>query len=208
MDVATAAEVVSALGTLGAVVTAVWFGTRALRQASAEAAERNRPMVVAELRVGVLRGAVVWFVLRNNGPVIARNVRVTFHPDLPPPPAGVDPSDWKATRVRRRFVAPDGSPRIIPTLSPGQELTQDYVRVGEMNSMPDVIRATVQCRGPDGREWPADEFALDLTVLPETPAASSASVLGRLTQIARTLEQLEGHVAAMAQAPRDGETGS
>lgn len=206
MDWIATAAVMEAVGTIGAVVVGIGFGVPALRQGRREAAERNRPMVVAELQPPTSSARVVWFALRNYGPVIARDVRVVFDPPLSSlTRSEMDSADMIMSFVERRYVAADGSPRVIPTLSPGQELRQVFATELHVNKVPDVVRVTVTSCGPDGQACPPDVFVLDATVmLGTTMVASDASLEGRLKQIVRLMQAADRRArAAEARHPAE-----
>src|SRR5665811_1804934 len=111
--VAAVAAVVAA----GAAVTAATSGVRTLGQNRRDSKARSRPMVAAELReVQYVKGTQI-LVVRNYGPSIARNVRVSFDPEIPDPE---DPSTSMTPFLKRRYA------NALPVLTPGVELDNIY----------------------------------------------------------------------------------
>lgn len=112
-------RVAAAAAAVGAVAaaSAATIGNRTLRQNRRDSRSRSRPMVAAELRDEPYADATQILVIRNYGPSIARNVRVSFDPPIPDP---VDPSSSGTPFLKKRYANP------IPVLTPGMGLDNVY----------------------------------------------------------------------------------
>ena len=119
--------VLTVVGTLAAVIStiaAVWGISRTARAAE----EAARPVMSAELRtLPLVRGTTV-LVVSNRGRAPARNVRVRFTPELPPPEQSEAAGHVLPAFLSRRFA------RAYPTIAPSAELRNlDAQVVGDSN---------------------------------------------------------------------------
>src|SRR5450830_287225 len=107
----TVARVGAAAGVLGATaaIAGATSGIRTLRQNRKDSKARSRPMVAAELRDVKYSEATQILIIRNYGPSIARNVRVSFDPPLPDPE---DPSTSVTPFLKNRYS------KVIQVLTP------------------------------------------------------------------------------------------
>lgn len=125
---------VVAAGTVAAVVVAgiaTRSGVKTLHQARLDSEARSRPMVAAELRAHPLVEGVQLLVIRNYGPSIARNVKVTFDPEFP----DQGEASPVVSFLRKRYTEP------VPALTPGMEL--DNVYYWDDDPAPEQIPAQV-----------------------------------------------------------------
>lgn len=182
--VAAGAAVVAA----GAAVTAAFSGVRTLRQNRQDSRARNRPMVAAELReVRYVKGTQI-LVVRNYGPSIARNVRVSFAPEIPDPD---DPSKSVTPFLKRRYADP------VPVLTPGMELDNVYFSGqqeggGWVNRepTPEQVIVTITYENDAGDEF-TDEFPLDTDLIRNrTYTESSASPEAQMKTLAKSAKTL------------------
>lgn len=84
--VTAVAAVATAVITLGAALVALGQ----LRAAREEQRQVNRPMMIAEYEIPAGAGAPRGISVQNIGRTIAHDVRISFEPPLPDPPAGAD----------------------------------------------------------------------------------------------------------------------
>ena len=185
-----------AAGAACAAAVAAWFaainGSRTLRQARRDSKARSRPMVVAELRSPPYTHGTQALVITNYGPSIARNVRVTFDPEIP------DPAPEKATKswtpfLKRRYASP------ISVLTPGMELDNLYFvgRPGANGQFenneptPPQVTVTISYDGPDETPY-RDTFDLDIGLLRQrTYAESSTSPEGQAKEALKLLKRIQ-----------------
>lgn len=156
-------------------------------------------MVAAELQdVPYVRGTQR-LVIRNCGPTIARNVNVTFDPEIPDP----EPRDTEQSLtpfLKRRYAQP------IAAITPGMELDNLwYVGVPEGNGFrnveptPDQVTVHLSYDAPDGTRYD-DAFPLDVDVIRKrtystsstSPEAQAKEALKLLKAIQRSLADLAG----------------
>lgn len=182
--VAAGAAVVAA----GAAVTAATSGVRTLGQSRRDSKARSRPMVAAELRdVQYVKGTQI-LVVRNYGPSIARNVRVSFDPEIPDPE---DPSTSMTPFLKRRYAKP------LPVLTPGVELDNIYFSGqpdGESwanrEPTPDQVTVTVTYENDAGDEF-TDKFPLDINLIRNrTYTESSASPEAQMKVLVKSAKTL------------------
>lgn len=170
----------------GALVTAV----PSLISARRDRKERDRPMVALELRLGPADTRSLVLVMRNYGPTIAHNVSVKFTPDLP----DAGPNSM-IEAVKRRYANP------IPTLTPGQELSQVWGHFGEgtlTEGVPMRVTATVTSFGSRTKPY-TDDFVLAADVLGETTSSeASTSTRNRIGEINKHLKGVEGYLKLVA----------
>ena len=148
-------------------------GVRTLRQARRDSKARSRPMLSAELR-GVPDSPSQMLVIRNYGPSIARDVRVTFEPPIEMPE---NPARLVTPYLLKRYAAP------IRVMTPGMELDNLYflAEIGpdrkyiSKEPLPDTVTVKVAYKSDDGDPY-SDEFPLDVKLLQQrtlvTPSGS------------------------------------
>jgi hypothetical protein len=188
--VAAVAAVAAAVAAITGAVSAV----RTLRRAREDSRERSRPIVAAELRrIPYSQGSQA-LVIKNDGPSVARNVRVTFEPPIPVP---ADPSTSATPYLKRRYAGP------IPALTPGMELENVYKSAIPRDSepTPDQILVRVAYQGPDGHRY-EDEFPLDTGLLEaHTYITSSAAPESMAKEALNVLKKIHGTLQQRQQRP-------
>lgn len=179
----------------GSGVIAASSGVRALRQNRRDSKAKSRPMVAAELREIPYTEGSQMLVVRNYGPSIARDVRVTFDPEIPD---GEHPEQGMTQFLKRRYASP------ISVLTPGMELDNIYYSARrddggkKVNNepTPDQVTVTITYKNDAGQEF-TDHFPIDTNLLRNrTYSESSASFDGRLKDITaamKTLAHAAGH---------------
>jgi hypothetical protein len=184
-EIAAGAACAAALAGWVAAINA----SRTLARQRRDSRERSRPMVAAELRDQPYASATQALVIRNLGPTIARNVRITFDPEIPDP---VDPKQSVTPFLKRRYAAP------IPVLTPGMELDNIWFS-GEPSSsgwsntepMPDTCTVRIAYDAPDGTRYD-DEFPIDVGVIRDrTYVTSSGDPVEIAKGILKTLKGIE-----------------
>lgn len=133
-----------------------------------QAREATRPYVVVDLVPTPVNTREAELVVRNYGRTAARNLKVTFSPDLSASESAVDTQ--LGTLVAQRYKG-----RAVASLAPGRRLSNIYWQVeGETNAnrlgLPARVTATATYEGPKGfklRKAPQyeDTFALDMDVV-------------------------------------------
>lgn len=159
--VGAVAALIAAVATVLAAVVAVhtlW----ALKQ---DSQDRSRPYMSVDLRPVALSGVTGELVVSNEGATPARNVRVTFDPELPVLDGTA--AQGKVTPFLQRRYAKE-----IPVIAPRRQLINIYAVMqpgpgGEpVNDEPTPANCvvTVKYEGERGREF-VDEFPLTLDLL-------------------------------------------
>lgn len=153
-----------------AAVVAAFNGSRTLKRTRLDSRERNRPVVIAELREVANVGGVQILVVRNCGQTVARKVTVAFDPPLPPPDA---PDAGKTTPfLVRRYEHP------IAVMGPGVELDNiwfSWDQPGGENAepCPDKCTVTISYEGPDGHPY-CDPYPLDVNLIRQRTYVTSS----------------------------------
>lgn len=171
------------LGAMAAIATAA-IAVFALLRATRDSRDRTRPIVAAELRRIPYVDSSIELVIHNFGQSAARDLRVTFDPPIPDPPA--DGARYVTPFLKRRYA------RTIDVLTPGQELGNIYWSGRTqrdsseyLNHEPtaDQVTVHVEYRG-SGRRRYRERYFLDVDVIKTTTyAESSTSPESRLKQI-------------------------
>lgn len=161
-------------------------------------------MLAAELRRIPYVKATLTLVIRNLGPTIARNVRVTFDPPIPDPHPEVA-AQSVTPFLKRRYAEP------IATFTPGMELANVWFagRPGDdgqwQNAEPTPERCVVRLRyeSTDGTEY-EDEFNLDVALMrAETSSTSSTAPDALMKEAASSLKAIERSLKQLASG-KDG----
>ncbi|WP_433300415.1 hypothetical protein ACQP2F_03040 [Actinoplanes sp. CA-030573] len=192
-----------AAGAACAGVVAAWWaainGVRTLRQTRTDSRNRSRPMVAAELQPVEYSKGMIALVVRNFGPTIARNVRVTFDPPIPDP---TNPAQSLTTFLKRRYEKP------ILTLTPDMKLSNlwfigqagDDGRFRNTEPTPEQCTVTIACESADGTAY-EDKFVIDVALVQaETYAEPSTSPQARMKTVADSLKSLDASVKTIARA--------
>lgn len=146
-------------------------------------------MVAAELRSERYTKGVQVLVIKNYGPTIARNVKVTFDPPIP------DPSPEEAGSsvtpyLKRRYEKP------IPVLTPGMELDNLWFVArgpGMDNSEPTPDRCNVTIEYDDAgcTKTYKDSFVIDVDVIRKrTYTTSSAAPPSQMKEGVKALKSI------------------
>lgn len=173
------AATAAATGAMSAVVAAI-SAVRTLRQNRRDSKARNRPMVAAELRAHPHSDGTQLLVVRNFGPSIARDVRVSFDPEIPDPP---DPARSGIPYLKKRYAD------AIPVLTPGMELDNIYQFRGQGGDVaPGQSLVTIRYASDSGDRY-SDEFPLDVELLKNrTYVTTSSSPEAQVKEIAKALK--------------------
>ncbi|OJX98438.1 MAG: hypothetical protein BGO96_04565 [Micrococcales bacterium 73-15] len=153
--------------------------------------------MVAEYRVEPRVHKVLTFVVRNVGPTAAKDVRVVFEPPI---------EEASASQALRQFVR-DRYAEEIPTLGPGQELTNLVYYDSEdpeKTDLPDDLKVTISFKGYRRRRY-SSEFRLRASVYKHhTYQTTSDSVEGRLKVIALASKTSSEALRSIAQTMIQG----
>ncbi|GGS10495.1 hypothetical protein GCM10010236_76210 [Streptomyces eurythermus] len=162
-------------------------------------------MVAAEFRDALPSRGTLYLVIRNYGPSVAKNVRVSFDPAIPDPPPD----------MARESVVPflkSRYSRVIPTLTPGTELRNVYY-VGEpqgdhfVNSepTPERVTVTISCESADGKQEYTDTFDLDVDLMQsETWVTSPLSTESQIKEIRASLKGIDKSMQGISRALQSG----
>jgi len=188
----------AALGALAAVVTGT-VAVAALLVATRDSAERSRPMLIAELVSDRYASATQHLVLRNVGPSVARDVKVSFDPPLPEVP---DPSGLVTPFIKQRY---EGR---IPVIAPGQRLSNIWFS-GEAGPgggwinrepLPDSFVVELEYKGNRLRRY-RDRFPLTIDVIRrETYVTSSKDPMEQLKKAMKELPKIVTALQSIARA--------
>ncbi|WP_432110290.1 hypothetical protein [Streptomyces sp. AA1529] len=183
-------------GAAAAGAGAAWFasynGVRTLRQTKSDSINRSRPMVAAEFRDAYPATASLYFVVRNYGPSVAKDVEVTFTPPIP------DPEPEKAEESIIPFLK-ERYARKIATLMPGVELKNVYYtgRAGpdgkfhNWEDVPESFTVTISYEDTDGAKY-QDSYDLDVALMQgETRITSSRSIEKQASEIRKALQGIK-----------------
>ena len=139
------------IATVTAAVVAVWTLV-ALRQ---DSLDRSRPVIIAEIRAGILSD-VAELIVRNVGSTVARNVTFRFEPGLPVL-EGTAAAGLGTPYLQRRYS------RTVPTFGPGMEMHDVYQEANPPREpVPDEFTLTIDYDDAHGRHY-TDSY--DLSVL-------------------------------------------
>lgn len=192
----------TALGLIVAVL-AVGAGLGQLHQTVKDSQARSRPMATAELR-HVPHTLSTALVIKNYGPSIARDLRVTFDPPLPTSSRAKDGQQSIIPFMVKRYANP------VAVLPPGAELSNVYYagRVGDgraavnAEATAEAFTVTIAYRDDNGHNY-EDDFPLDMNLVhTETEATGSSSPEAQLkiaTQHLKTIAQSLANVARAAE---------
>ena len=185
-------------GVIVALLTAA-VGLSQLKQVRADSRERSRPMMAAELRKAPYTPGTQLLVIRNYGPSIARNVKVTFDPPIPDPAPERAPQSVSPL-VTRRYAEP------IPVIAPDVELSNiwfsgihDHANGWEnFEPTPDRFTVTITYDGPDGTNY-VDPFPLDTDLINKhTYVSDSRDPENRLKEAVKSLAKIEKAITHIA----------
>ena len=192
-----ARTVAACVASLAAIVTAS-FATASFRQTRRDSKARSRPMVAAMLRAIPYVHGSQQLVIVNCGPSIAKDVRVSFDPEIPEPLD--DGQRYVSPFIKKRYAKP------IPTLTPGDELDNIYYsgQQGDDGSwvnrenVPEQVTVTIRYKSTDGDSY-EDDYELDTNLLrARTYTTSSASPEERLENATMILSRIDKSLAQLA----------
>lgn len=186
----------SGLSAVATLLTAA-IAIVAIARSTADSRARSQPQVLAEFRIARDADTTIDLVLRNAGPTPARRLQVRFDPPLVVPDTG---RTWATEVLVERYDT------VIPTLGPGQELTNIWWS-GGMNGAaaelvnqeptPDSTTVEVRYRGI-GHHWLRDRFPLDVSfvmnntysVSSDSPRAQAKDKVDLMKSISNSLQTL------------------
>lgn len=188
----------AALGGLGLATVTASVGVRTLRQSRRDSKAKARPTISVELRAVEHSEGSQSLVIKNTGPTIAKDVRVTFDPPIPMPE---DPAGLVTPVMLRRYSKP------IPVMTPGMELDNLYYAAvpdpagpGKVNNepVPDVVTVKISFASGDGEPY-SDDFPLDVDLLrARTYLVSSGAPEEQLKKAVKTLKSIERSLESLA----------
>jgi len=179
----------SAIGAVAGAVAAV-AAVYALISAALDSRARSQPMVTAEFRPAIHSDSTIDFVLSNLGPSPARDVKVTFDPEI------VVPDNSRGLTIPylvKRYRKP------ITVLNPGQSLSNIWwapdgpgENATNREKTPPKVTVKVSYRGRGWRRL-NDSFRLAVEIVTLTTySESSTSIKGRMKTIDQSLKKIAG----------------
>ncbi|MCU1591676.1 MAG: hypothetical protein JWP11_2932 [Frankiales bacterium] len=161
---------VGAAGALVALI-ALYFTRQQVKHAKEQTGlqremhrDAAQPYVWADIRPDLEQGYVLELVVRNDGPTVATQVRVTFDHPLP-----------------NDFAAPGAEPRAaysVASMPPGRELRW-YLKGGpewfDSKQTPRTFQVTVECLGPFGPA-PTLRYQLDINDFGDVQSPGAGSL--------------------------------
>jgi hypothetical protein len=186
--------IVAAVGNVAAVASAAAAAVT-LRRAGNNFREQSRPIVVVELRKHEFTKGLQEIVIINYGHTPARDVTVTFEPEIKDPNPDSELVTTMTSALVRRLS------RTISVLAPHVPIRQLYYATegapggkGIMEGVPAYAVATVRYTGTDGTPYD-DDFELDVRLVglsslvtgDDTPDARQRTIAESLAAIAKTL---------------------
>ena len=154
-------EQYSAFGTMATAVVAVVaaaFAYLQVRHSRQLREDQARPFVVVDFEVPSHSSHLVYLVIENMGQTLARNVKVTFSPDLE-----------SASHVLEGYPLAESTllKNGIPSLPPGRRITALFDHaVDRFNAdLPMSYEATVMCEDAHGKAQDPLKYTLDLSFL-------------------------------------------
>jgi hypothetical protein len=144
----------SALAAIVTTVVAAW----ALVNQSRDSRDRSRPLVTAAFRPGPsFSHGMLYLVIRNAGASVARDLTVTFNPEIKPNTPSGQPRRT-AEYIPKRYAAS------VPVLAPGESLSNLYCHLAnDDEEMPRRLNVEVAYVDDRGRPYSAS-FDLDADV--------------------------------------------
>lgn len=182
-------------------VAAALVAVFALFSATFDSRARSQPMVTAEFRLSAESDVAAELVITNLGQTPARDLRVTFDPEIELP---TDVTGIVAPFIVRRYEKP------IAVLNPGQVLSNNWwVGVDEGGTervnrepTPDEVTVHLDYLGI-GRRRLRDSYPLTTDTVKFTPySTSSSSIRGRLTTMDSSLSKLASRANELLQLLR------
>lgn len=174
----------AAVGGLSAAITGV-VAIGALVHAARDSRERSRPVMVAEYRVPENPYKRLYLVIRNAGASVARDIQVTFDPEMVPTTNSESTQPFIAKRYKNR----------IPSLGPGQELTNVVVIDDKDESKSDLpwdLTISISYKRGWVRRYRDEYRLLTETYTTHTYSTSTDSLAGRVKQIRDELRHITG----------------
>ncbi|MFF7362335.1 hypothetical protein [Streptomyces sp. NPDC008125] len=153
-------------------------------------------MVVAEFRDAYPSRGSLYLVVRNYGQSVARNVQVTFSPEIADPPAAKE-HESVIPFLKKRYVQP------IAVLTPGTELSNVYYastpgtngKFENWEDVPDQITVTLKYTSADEKQEYTDSYRLDVDLfMSGTSIRSSESLEAQVKNISRSLKDIAKHL--------------
>lgn len=151
---------VASVGLLAAqllvLIVAAWFGLRQVGEARRLREAQVRPFVTIDFQISQ---TIIWFVIRNVGTTVARNVTFEFDPPLTTS-FDTEPTLTPPTKLK---IFAEG----IPSLVPGKELTGVFDRFPARASQEghsDSYHVTIRYRSDALKRDYTDETVLDLGI--------------------------------------------
>lgn len=192
----------AAFSALAAIITAV-LASKSIRTASKENTERQQPVIVAELQPAKNSEVAVDLRIKNVGQTVARNVKVTFDPELDP---DLVVEDRLSSFILERYADP------IPTIAPGQILSNIWhsgrevaneSRLQNALSTPEDFTVQIDYTGLGGKLLTSTYQLSVRTITVETYSISSRSLPGRLRAYEKHLKSIDSSLAKISRSIDD-----
>jgi hypothetical protein len=150
------------IATVAAAVVAIWT-LAAVRQ---DSRDRSRPVMIAEIRAGVL-SEIAELIVRNVGPSVARRVTFKFDPELPIL-EGAAADGLTTPYLQRRYS------RTVPTFGPGMVMHDVYQSANPpFEPVPEDFTLTIDYYDAHDRHY-TDSYELSVITLHDHTRTESA----------------------------------
>ncbi len=181
---------VAAVGGVAAAIAAIVTATIAAKTLSAmrdDSLDRSRPVMIAELQLGVLTSNAELHVA-NRGMSVARNVEVTFGPPIAASCEGMTNADCAhmAHFIAERYAHP------ISVIAPGADLDNLYQDAEDDDEpVPENVVVTIKYEDDRHRSY-EDNFELSMGVLRKQSGAypSTRGEEGERRRLVKAIEHI------------------
>ncbi|GAA3428722.1 hypothetical protein GCM10018953_59060 [Streptosporangium nondiastaticum] len=121
--------------------------------------EQQEPYIVVDIQPSAFVSKAFLIVIENIGPTVARNVQITFDPEVE---RFMDTDGMGLFVLAESFLFKNG----IPAMPPGRriELLFDFGFKRLTSDLPKEYTVTVDCEGPGGRSVETMTYKIDLRI--------------------------------------------
>ena len=167
MDATRWAAVIPGVSALAALLTAA-FAIVTIRQAAQDSRDRTRPVVIVRLTPGPkLSHGYLYLIMQNMGDSVARDLAVTFDPEMTSRETDAGQRLIAGPFIRRRYS------RKMPLLAPKERLSNTYYAFEHalQSGVPKTCRVSVEYRDDRDKTY-RDSVLLDVDAHGEATSAN------------------------------------
>ncbi|WP_326830234.1 hypothetical protein OIE13_17045 [Streptosporangium sp. NBC_01810] len=149
--------------------------------------EQQEPYIVVDIQPSAFVSSVLLVVIENTGPTVARNVRITFDPQIERFEEIGDPSRFI---LAESFLFKNG----IPAMPPGRRIELFFdLGSNRLNSdLPKEYTVTVDCDGPGDRPVETMTYKIDLRIYEGTEQIHVKNIHDGVKMLEKVKEELGG----------------